>query len=106
MVVKEHLVQFQGELADELQKGKDWGVVKTKVVDVVEEEMKQTLADEIQGLKDMEGRTMSFFMEKSRTVTYEIMHGGTTRSQNEMKLRRYLEVEVPKMYEGLKEEAQ
>merc|ERR1719424_1571342 len=46
---------------------------------------------------------------RPRSCTYlkdEILHSGAVRMDNESKLRRFLEVDIPKLYEGLKEEVE
>jgi len=105
-VLKEGMAIFQDTLKSEtahrdaLKESKDQETVR------VDAALQEVLQSEQDARKVAEQRILKVFEEKSAHLKDEIGHSGKERMDNEAKLRRFLEVDIPKLYEGLKEEVE
>lgn len=105
-VVKDHLIKFQGELVDEFQTGNKFAEEEIQKVGAAQKDLEDTLEDERKCRTEMEARVLSDFEAKTRALKFDIDNEGSGKHNSHFKLRRYLEQDVPKLYEGLKEEQQ
>lgn len=103
-LVKELILVFQRELEVERAKRVDAERVKTEQVAELDRSLRKALLAEQQGLRTSEARLMDQFERKLHTLQDDVSRVSTAGSDNTHNLRRYLEVDVPKLFGHLQEE--
>jgi len=81
-------------------------VEKQEEIARVDEALQASLAAEQEARRESEARVLQTFEAKTRGIREEMQAGGRLRMDNEANLRRYLEVDIPKLYESLKDEVE
>jgi len=103
-VVKDQLVVFRDELGAETLKRQELGRTKTNEISSFEKELQTALKAEQAQLRNAEQRVLSIFESKRTAIRDEMLRTTRSAGDNAGNLRRYLEEDVPKLYEMLKEE--
>eukprot|EP00933_Yihiella_yeosuensis_P016713 TRINITY_DN14170_c2_g3_i1.p1 TRINITY_DN14170_c2_g3~~TRINITY_DN14170_c2_g3_i1.p1 ORF type:complete len:264 (+),score=80.06 TRINITY_DN14170_c2_g3_i1:109-900(+) len=104
MALKEQLLKFQKDLDSERTLREASEQAKTEEVVSLDASLQANLRAEQEALRETETRVLSIFETKTNTLKEEMIRSGKLRMENEANLRRYLEVDIPKLYESLKEE--
>merc|ERR1719253_1001850 len=105
-VLKEHMLIFQDALKSEQQNREEFQGRKEEDIVKIDQSLQVTLQAEQDARREAEQKVIRAFEEKNSCLKDEILHTGKVRMDNEAKLRRFLEVDIPKLYEGLKEEVE
>jgi len=105
-VLKDQLLLFQNELDAERIRREDLAHAKHDEIARVDAALQAKLLSEQEARRETESRILSTFEEKTNAIKEEVAKNGKYRMDNEANLRRYLEVDIPKLYESLKEEVQ
>mmetsp|Transcript_2868 Transcript_2868/g.8107 ORF Transcript_2868/g.8107 Transcript_2868/m.8107 type:complete len:290 (-) Transcript_2868:69-938(-) len=104
VVLKDQIVQFQRELSSEQMLRDSMVIEKEEEIKNIAESLRASLSAEQEERRASERRILQIFEKKTQAVKEEVNDLGNTRVNNEANLRRYLEVDIPKLYENLKEE--
>jgi len=105
-VLKANLMQFQKVLKEETEHRDAVTEEKADEILKVDAALQAVLLSEQDDRKAAELKILKEFDEKYEFLKDEITGSGKERMGNESKLRRFLEVDIPKLYEGLKEEVE
>lgn len=103
-VIREQLVQFQKDVDTECKSRESLADEQGKGITDLDKHMQQLLAAEQQELKDTEHRILESFAGKTNALKEQLTSSGRQRLENENNLKKYLDVDIPKLYEALKEE--
>lgn len=103
-VIKDQLICFQKDIDVEKEAREQLAEAKEKDIVRVDTAMQEKLQAEQAALRETEQRILRVFESKTDALKEEICKSGRVRVDNEGNLRRYLEVDIPKLYESLKEE--
>jgi len=103
-VLKDHVFLFQETVKKEREIREQYIVSKEQEIVKVDQALQIKLQEEQDERRGAEDRIRRVFEDKTTYLKDEILHSGQMRNDNEAKLRRFLEVDIPKLYEGLKEE--
>merc|ERR1719221_1048299 len=104
--LRDQLDKFQREFDDERHGREAATDAKAKELSTLDLRLQQALEQEQQARRDTEQRTLRGFEEKTAQLRDEIAREGRTRNEAEAALRKYVDVDIPKLYESLREEAQ
>jgi len=102
--LKEQLVRFQKELDGEREHRESFSKAKSAELITANEALEEALLAEQAALRETEARIVNLFESKTNSLKEEITTAGRLRMDNEANLRRYLDVDIPKLYEALREE--
>jgi len=105
-VLKDHMLLFQDALQSERVNRELLAEAKEQEILKVDAALQITLRSEQDARKEAEQKILRVFEDKTSYLKDEITHSGKVRMDNEAKLRRFLEVDIPKLYEGLREEVE
>lgn len=103
-LMKEQLCVFQKDLDVERLNRENLAQEKHEEITQVDENLQATLQAEQEARRQTEARILHVFDSKTHALKDEVIKSGQLRMDNEASLRRYLEVDIPKLYESLKEE--
>lgn len=103
-VIREQLVQFQKEVDHECKSRDDLANAQGKGISDIDKNMHKLLAAEQKELKDTEQRILQAFASKTNALKEQLTSSSKQRLENEANLRKYLDVDIPRLYEALKEE--
>eukprot|EP00931_Biecheleriopsis_adriatica_P058107 TRINITY_DN34527_c0_g1_i1.p1 TRINITY_DN34527_c0_g1~~TRINITY_DN34527_c0_g1_i1.p1 ORF type:complete len:291 (+),score=84.13 TRINITY_DN34527_c0_g1_i1:68-874(+) len=102
--LKEQLGKFQKDLEVERDTRDRLAKTKTDEIVCIDRALQQNLEAEQQALRETETRILQLFESKTHSLKEEMTSSGRLRMENEANLRRYLDQDIPKLYEALKEE--
>lgn len=102
--LKEQLIKFQRELDAERKTREGQAQGKQDEIGQLRLQLQSSLEAEQEVLRETENRILSLFESKTSSLKDDMIKSGRLRMDNEANLRRYLEVDIPKLYESLKEE--
>mmetsp|Transcript_54673 Transcript_54673/g.98207 ORF Transcript_54673/g.98207 Transcript_54673/m.98207 type:complete len:262 (-) Transcript_54673:143-928(-) len=105
-ILKEQMLIFQEDLKNERMHRENLAETKEQEINRVDTNLKSILQSEQDSRRETEEKILKTFEEKTAQLKDEINQSGRVRMDNEATLRRFLEVDIPKLYEGLKEEVQ
>jgi len=105
-VLKDHVLIFQETLKGEREVREQYVAAKEKEIAKVDQSLQVVLKSEQDERREAEQVIRKVFEDKTLYLKDEILHSGKIRMDNEAKLRRFLEIDIPKLYEGLKEEVE
>merc|ERR1719265_450876 len=105
-VLKDHMVIFQDALKGEKDNRERFQEAKEQDILKIDAALQATLQSEQDERREAEQKIRRVFEDKTTYLKDEILHSGKQRMDNEAKLRRFLEVDIPKLYEGLREEVE
>merc|ERR1719261_2117275 len=100
------MLLFQDAVKNEREFREQFCEAKEKEILKVDAALQATLQSEQDARREAEQKIRRVFEDKTTYLKDEISHSGKVRMDNEAKLRRFLEVDIPKLYEGLKEEVE
>jgi len=102
--VKEMIMTFQDEIEREHAKREEDFRAKDAEIRKFDKALKSSLEREQVSLRQIETRTLNHFEHKVGNFRDEMNRGFRNSTTNTGNLRRYLEVDVPKLYAALREE--
>jgi len=105
-VLKDHMLVFQDSIKEEQACREELAQRKEEEILRIDKNLQVILQKEQEERKKAEQVILRVFEDKTAYLKDEISHSGKVRMDNEAKLRRFLEVDIPKLYEGLKEEVE
>lgn len=105
-VLKDHMLIFQQSLKAEQENRDAFQLRKEDEIVQIDVALQATLVAEQDARREAEQKIIRVFEEKNAYLKDEILNCGKSRLDSEAKLRRFLEVDIPKLYEGLKEEVE
>merc|ERR1712224_719411 len=105
-VLKDQMFIFQDALKEERVFREELEVSKEKEIVKVDAALQATLQAEQEALRATSEKILKVFEDKTACLKDEISSSSKVRTENEARLRRFLEVDIPKLYEGLKEEVE
>merc|ERR1712196_566310 len=100
------MLLFQSALKSEQENRDAFQQRKEQEIVLIDQSLQATLSAEQEARREAEEKIIRVFEEKNTLLKDEILASGQVRMDNEAKLRRFLEVDIPKLYEGLKEEVE
>eukprot|EP00927_Polykrikos_kofoidii_P063526 TRINITY_DN58357_c0_g1_i1.p1 TRINITY_DN58357_c0_g1~~TRINITY_DN58357_c0_g1_i1.p1 ORF type:complete len:309 (-),score=53.37 TRINITY_DN58357_c0_g1_i1:89-943(-) len=103
-VSKDELMVFQDELANEIMKREELDRTKTAGIGQLDAELQLALASEQASLRETESKIMKVFEGKTNAIKEAMVRTDRGTAENLANLRRYLEIDVPKLYSSLREE--
>jgi len=105
-VLKDHMLIYQEVVKEEREHREKYCQNKEEEIAKVDVALQALLVSEQEARKVAEQKIRRVFEDKTTYLKDEILHSGKERNDNEAKLRRFLEVDIPKLYEGLREEVE
>jgi hypothetical protein len=103
--VGEQLTSFQQmfkEERDERQRSQD---CKAQEFAAIDERLQAAFKEEQRSLRDVEGKVLRSFDERARQMREDVMRQDShATAEAEVAIRRYIDVDIPKLYESLREE--
>lgn len=102
--VKEQLLRVQRDLDEETSSLTWLGEVKPAKLDQLESTLHAGLTAEQEARREAETRLLALLDAKTSALKDELARSGRLQLESEVSLRRYLEVDIPLLHQGLKEE--
>jgi hypothetical protein len=103
-ILKEQIAVNEKDLDEERNNRERLAAGKTEAISIMDQRLQSALDSEQKARREAESRILTDFEERTNSVKMDIAREGQVRVGNESKLREYLEVDIPKLYETLKEE--
>lgn len=100
----EHLAVFRKELEDQKDKRHHLVNAQQERITNLQATLRDGLTDEQKALQATEQRLVEVFKSKTDALKEEILSTAKTRDENASTVRHYLEIDLPKLTQGLQEE--